>query len=102
MQIFKSFTNFDFFPLKTDCFWTGFFTSRPYLKGYIRKASNIFYFMSKYFVMNTLTKQNRYSNDTTLMTNLFQNLNFFREMVSLTQHHDAITGTCNNMWRKII
>ena len=94
MQIFKSFTNFDFFPLKTDCFWTGFFTSRPYLKGYIRKASNIFYFMSKYFAMNTLTKQNRYNNDTTLMTNLFQNLNFFREMVSLTQHHDAITGTC--------
>ena len=90
---FKTFSNFDLFPLKTDCFWTGFFTSRPFLKGYIRKASNAFYSMSKYFSMNTLTYQDIYTNDTKLLGNLFPNLNFFKEMVSLTQHHDAITGT---------
>ena len=94
LNIFENFTNFDFFPLKTDCFWTGFYTSRPYLKGYIRKASNVFYSMSKYFSMNTLTNQNVYTNETNLLGNLFPHLNFFREMVSLTQHHDAITGTC--------
>ena len=87
----ETFKNIDFYPLKTDCFWTGYFTSRPYLKGYIRKASNIYYSISKYFSMNRLSNEKLINNNE---KSTITNLNFFREMVSLTQHHDAITGTC--------
>ena len=77
----------DFYPLRTDCYWTGYFTSRPYLKGYIRKASNIFYAFSKYFSFDRFINN---SNNPKIYTNLKD----FRETVALTQHHDAITGTC--------
>ena len=78
--------NLDFYPLKTNCFWTGFFSSRPYLKGYIRKASNVFYSMSKYYSINKLIYDN--SNN-----QIINKLNKLRESVGLSQHHDAITGT---------
>ena len=89
----ETFKNIDFYPLRTDCFWTGFFTSRPYLKGYIRKASNIFFTISKYYSLNRLTNQNLYQ-DNDNNNNSLSNLDSFRKVVGLTQHHDAITGTC--------
>lgn len=89
----ETFKNIDFYPLRTDCFWTGFFTSRPYLKGYIRKASNIFFTISKYHSLNRLTNQNLYQ-DNDNNNNSLSNLDSFRKVVGLTQHHDAITGTC--------
>ena len=82
-----SYTNLDFFPLRSNCFWTGYFTSRPFLKGFIRKASNIFYSFSKYYSYNRLSNQN-------INKNIISNLNDLREVVGLNQHHDAITGTC--------
>ena len=88
----ETFKNIDFYPLRTDCFWTGFFTSRPYLKGYIRKASNIFFTLSKYYSLNRLTNQNLYQYSDN--NNSLSNLDSFRKVVGLTQHHDAITGTC--------
>ena len=77
----------DFYPLKTNCFWTGYFSSRPYLKGYIRKASNVFYAMSKYYATNKLI------NDRNNYDQIISKLNKLRESVGLAQHHDAITGT---------
>ena len=82
-----SYINMDFYPLKTDCFWTGYFTSRPYLKGYIRKSSNIFYSFSKFHSFNMLLNEN-------INNNIISNLNNLREAIGLSQHHDAITGTC--------
>ena len=79
----------DFYPLKTNCFWTGFFSSRPYLKGYIRKASNVFYSMSKYYSTNKLIDGNTNKN----YNDIINKLNKLREGVGLSQHHDAITGT---------
>ena len=84
LDIYK---NKDFYPLRADCYWTGFFTSKPYLKGYIRKASNIFHTLSKYH------SYNRFLNNNINYDTIF-NLNTLREVVGLTQHHDAITGTC--------
>ena len=81
-----TYSNIDFYPLRHECIWTGFFTSRPYLKGYIRKASNIFYSFSKYFSLNKFLLE--YIPD-----NYTSNLNYLREVVGLNQHHDAITGT---------
>ena len=83
LDIYK---NKDFYPLRADCYWTGFFTSKPYLKGYIRKASNIFYTLSKYHAYNRFLNNN-------INGGIIYNLNTLREVVGLTQHHDAITGT---------
>ena len=91
----------DFYPLKTNCFWTGYFSSRPFLKGYIRKASNVFYAMSKYYSTNKLID----GNNNNINNDVINKLNSLREGVGLSQHHDAITGTstravsryyCNN------
>ena len=79
--------NKDFYPLRAECFWTGFFTSKPYLKGYIRKVSNIFYTLSKYHSYNRFLNNN-------IDNDIISNLNSLREVVGLSQHHDAITGTC--------
>ena len=84
---FDTYTNIDFFPLKSDCYWTGYFTSRPYLKGYIRKSSNIFYSLSQYHSFNRFINEN-------INNTIINNLNNLREVVALSQHHDAITGTC--------
>ena len=81
-------THKDFYPLRTDCYWTGYFTSRPYLKGFIRKASNAFYSFSKYFSFN------RFINTNSLRQKIYSDLKELREAVALAQHHDAITGTC--------
>ena len=96
LEIFKK---YDFFPLKTDCFWTGYFSSRPFLKGYIRKASNAYYSISKYFSSIRLRNGTLFKVHDNLLyieeyNNTLPNINHFREMVALTQHHDAITGTC--------
>ena len=80
-------THKDFYPLRTDCYWTGYFTSRPYLKGCIRKASNAFYSFSKYFSFNRFI-------DKTFVKSIYSDLNELRAVVALNQHHDAITGTC--------
>ena len=86
-QKLETVTHKDFYPLRTDCYWTGYFTSRPYLKGCIRKASNAFYSFSKYFSFNRFI-------DKTFVKSIYSDLNELRAVVALNQHHDAITGTC--------
>ena len=86
-QNLETITHKDFYPLRTDCYWTGYFTSRPYLKGFIRKASNAFYSFSKYFSFNRF-------NDKRNFNYIYNDLNELRAVVALNQHHDAITGTC--------
>ena len=65
--------------------WTGFFTSRPYLKGKIRE-SNIYLILSSMFnaeyMLSSHNKENFYQNQWDLI-----------HAVSICQHHDAITGT---------
>ena len=77
----------DLFPLATDkyCLWTGYFSSRPYLKGIIETTSNVLFSSSlifaKFLIINDLYKSNLYN---------------LKWDTTLNLHHDAITGTSNN------
>ena len=77
----------DLFPLATDkyCLWTGYFTSRPYLKGIIETTSNLLFsssvIFSKFLLIDKLYINNLYN---------------LKWVTTLNLHHDAITGTSNN------
>ena len=80
--------DFDFYPYaeKKHCYWTGYFTSRPYLKGIIKQISNIYLIFSKLLTEYRLS----YLDDINNLENLGYNL-------GLLQHHDAITGTAKKI-----
>ena len=73
--------NDDFFPYANDphAFWTGYFTSRPALKGMIRQANNLL----------QVCKQM----DASLAGNASENVAVLSRAVGVNQHHDAVTGT---------
>ena len=71
----------DFFPYSSDyeSYWTGYFTSRPVQKGYIREMNNLLQ-AGKQLV--ALTKS-----PSTIGVSVLE------EAVATNQHHDAVTGT---------
>ena len=77
-------TDLDFFPYadKEYAYWTGYFTSRPYLKGIARYLSNLF-FTSSNFLFDLLMNTRKETG----------NLTDVQKIIGLLQHHDAITGT---------
>ncbi|KAL4419672.1 hypothetical protein ABPG75_006770 [Micractinium tetrahymenae] len=74
----------DFFPYADNphAFWTGYFTSRPASKGYIRAATS--YLQAARQLEAFIGLPSRDGGPTT---------EALEEAVSLLQHHDAITGT---------
>ncbi|KAL7642572.1 UNVERIFIED_CONTAM: hypothetical protein RMT77_007133 [Armadillidium vulgare] len=71
----------DFFPYASDphAFWTGYFTSRPTLKGLIRKCNNLLQAIKQ---VSALLRLNR-----------GEELERLAEAMAVAQHHDAVTGT---------
>jgi hypothetical protein len=65
--------------------WTGFYTSRPYLKGKIRE-SNIYLLLSSMFNTEYMLASHNNENFYPIQWDLLH-------AVSICQHHDAITGT---------
>ncbi|VDK47310.1 unnamed protein product [Gongylonema pulchrum] len=72
-------TSGDFFPYASGnhSYWTGFYTSRPTFKGFIRQSSALLQLikMHRSFALQTTSN------------------NLLRSAVTLSQHHDAVTGT---------
>ncbi|XP_057312440.1 lysosomal alpha-mannosidase-like isoform X2 [Hydractinia symbiolongicarpus] len=70
----------DFFPYAhcPHCYWTGYFTSRPTQKGYIRESNNLLQACKQLEVLYT----GKVSSSSTL-----------RRAMAVNQHHDAVTGT---------
>jgi lysosomal alpha-mannosidase len=77
----------DFFPYADDqeSYWTGFFSSRPNQKGYIRQCSNQLMAANQFLAMEAIRK-------TTSEENLALQEKL-EDAVSIAQHHDAATGT---------
>ncbi|XP_067124288.1 lysosomal alpha-mannosidase [Centruroides vittatus] len=73
----------DFFPYASDphAFWTGYFTSRPSVKGYFRLANNILQVGKQLFANAGLTQEEHLE------------LTKLSEALGVAQHHDAISGT---------
>ena len=72
---------YDFFP---HGYLTGFFTSRPALKGYIRETSSVFHAAKQ---LQALTAPPA---DASLPSNALYRL---ERALGVTQHHDAVTGS---------
>ncbi|EJW83317.1 hypothetical protein WUBG_05771, partial [Wuchereria bancrofti] len=69
----------DFFPYASadHSYWTGFFTSRPTFKAFIRQSSALLQLVKQ---LQSTTMQ-------------MANTSVLRNAVALAQHHDAVTGT---------
>ncbi|KAL3716238.1 hypothetical protein ACJRO7_007923 [Eucalyptus globulus] len=72
----------DFFPYadQINVYWTGYFTSRPALKGYVRMLSG-YYLAARQLEFLTGRKK------------LGPNTDSLAEALAIAQHHDAVTGT---------
>jgi hypothetical protein len=87
---FPHHTEIDFFPysdMKLD-YWTGFFTSRPYLKGISRDA-RIYINTASELLINHLMS-NRIGVD---VKAYIDSLYSIKKEQSIAQHHDGVTGT---------
>ncbi|CAH8599081.1 unnamed protein product [Schistosoma turkestanicum] len=83
----------DFFPYASGQFtyWTGYYTSRPSLKYYVRQASNLLSMCEHIHLF-----ANRIPNKLTNKTNQYDNeerIDNLRKILGILQHHDAVTGT---------
>lgn len=72
----------DFFPYAdcAHCYWTGYFTSRPALKGYVRMLSSYYLFARQ---LEVLVGRKSSGPNTDLLA----------EAMAICQHHDAVSGT---------
>lgn len=73
----------DFFPYShcDHCYWTGYFTSRPTQKGYIRESNNILQACKQIETMEGLDPI------------IYPSSDRLRRAMAVNQHHDAVTGT---------
>uniref|UniRef100_A0A0N5ANJ3 Alpha-mannosidase n=1 Tax=Syphacia muris TaxID=451379 RepID=A0A0N5ANJ3_9BILA len=78
----------DFFPYasRPHSYWTGYFTSRPTFKGFIRQSTSLLQ-LAKQFAALSMLEDDKNRN----------NLNVFRSALALLQHHDAVTGTAKQL-----
>ena len=82
--------NADFFPYADGPhkFWTGYFTSRPALKRYIRRGSAFFS-----AVRQAEALANAGTSNTAASSANAAALELFEEALGVVQHHDAVSGT---------
>lgn len=71
----------DFFPYASNnhSYWTGYFTSRPTLKGYVREANNFMQAVKQFSSLLGMGQDSR--------------LETLKEAMGVLQHHDAVSGT---------
>jgi len=81
----------DMFPYADNdqSYWTGFFSSRPNLKEYIRRAEQTLHASNKLFALTSLDKE--ISDDFPALAEAAKDK--MMDVVGVVQHHDAATGT---------
>lgn len=94
---FPKYENNDFFPYADNAYsyWTGYFTSRPNLKGKVREAGNVLTSASNLLFEKMLqSKFNKTKIDK--INNYLSSIYTLREKLAICQHHDAISGTAKD------
>jgi hypothetical protein len=84
----------DFFPYadRSDAYWTGYFSSKPWLKRKIRESANLQRVSEIVSVHNILSNPSNVS-----VKKIMKDLKLIDFKNSEVQHHDAITGTSKEM-----
>jgi hypothetical protein len=91
--------DYDFFPYSDGktCYWTGYFTSRPYLKGFIRDIRKYLQYFTNFYINNFVLSNDKSrhhsSKSQELGKKLLNQLNMMRNTLAINQHHDAVSGT---------
>lgn len=82
---------FDMFPYADvpEDYWTGYFSSRPNSKKFIRDGSANFHASNKYYSAKVIDQK---STDQEIEDALVMRL-VMQDALGVSQHHDAITGT---------
>nr|CAH8876539.1 unnamed protein product [Trichobilharzia regenti] len=83
----------DFFPYASGqhAYWTGYFTSRPALKYYVRQASNLLTMCEQiHLFANHIPEK---LTDTESLEGEIEQLDLLRQALGVLQHHDAVSGT---------
>eukprot|EP00118_Oscarella_pearsei_P019625 m.209602 g.209602 ORF g.209602 m.209602 type:complete len:333 (+) comp39727_c0_seq56:596-1594(+) len=78
----------DFFPYATspEQYWTGYYTSRPKLKGEIRSRAALLRMVET--IYSLAAQKFDFDRETA-----YEKIDVLRRAVAVTQHHDAVTGT---------
>jgi hypothetical protein len=86
----------DFFPYadNRDSYWTGYYTTRPVLKGLVRRATSILHSAEIAYALSRA--QNLTAHIPTSWGSLYGKLLQARRDTALVQHHDGITGTAKS------
>ncbi len=98
------YNNIDFFPYadKPFTYWTGYFTSRPYLKGLVRETGNYLLmtsrFLFEYMLSSYSVNLEEVNKEEIKMT--IDSLFHLRENLAICQHHDAVAGTAKEYTSK--
>ncbi|XP_061172605.1 alpha-mannosidase 2x-like [Saccostrea echinata] len=84
----------DFFPYsdRRDQYWTGFYTTRPFLKYAARRIQSLLRSVEILYAA-LLAKTRKVSEQYKTVLKLLPDLRRGRQELALFQHHDAITGT---------
>ncbi|CAH8681277.1 unnamed protein product [Schistosoma rodhaini] len=82
----------DFFPYASGLhsYWTGYYTSRPALKYYVRQASNLLSMCEQVHLhVDRLSQMNDYQKQ----VDTDELIDTLRKTLGVLQHHDAVSGT---------
>ena len=82
----------DFFPYSDFdyAYWTGYFSSRPHLKGLVKDAATTIQHLERQKLHYQSISRNFYD---TFKQEIASSLKTLREVQSINQHHDAVSGT---------